>query len=381
MNRLLLILTSFLCTGAVAQQTSDHQFQKAYRSSNAEEDGAILNPEGKKTAYFFDAVQNIKNYKDSVRRCHVSADVVMNGSDVYLPSICGATIDEGTVYYLKGKISADKKTITMKPGGVATTRAYAGQFFRTYIENAETGAAETSKDILLNYDSESGAISLAEGTTLGVYQNGKEQEKPVYHYTNAAFTQADSYPDEQEWSYSCTDMLYDEKINGKLKVIDLNGKYYIKGILAEFPNAWQYAETKKDADGERLVVYEAAIEDGQASGFRNISSDTESEPVEYASFTFDGTKTFTIESGMQAVDWFYYSLKDAMASQCAYADFVITKPELSSIRSSAAEDKQRASCIEYYSISGQRIDSRYKGIAIKVTKYADGKTKTEKMMM
>ena len=96
------------------------------------------------------------------------------------------------------------------------------------------------------------------------------------------------------------------------------------------------------------------------------------------------TDTYTGESGIELTDYFYYPAGDASVPEgyylsCRYTDMTISGLASTGISKIDNSDSEAVST-EYFDLSGRRINNAAKGINIMVKKYADGTTKTVKVL-
>lgn len=349
--------------------------------SYADSAEAITVPEGIRQAYIYNGIESVSGLgSKEYPRYHVSADVYIDGSDVYIPVVFGSRykVDKSVTYYLKGKLNTDRTQIAV-PGGQHALTANGGTggdvTFLAYAVRADNKSADPKKELVFNC-SKSGVMMLDSQTTVGLFFDD-DLSTPWAYFHTTNYTPDSLYAPEQKWAYTCTanernmmtGKVEERSIDTTLSVIPNGpGAYYIQGLLAAYPDSWIYTE---QADDGSLKFRSAVIKDNFLFGVSmgdNIYLN--------GAFTYDSDRTFKLDPVFSLTDVFY---QDGVYTTAQYNRCVLTKPASAGIGNTASPAYERIASTEFYSISGQRVSSLYRGIAIRVTRYSDGKTKAEKI--
>ena len=321
------------------------------------------------------------DYQESVtgmgmlQRVHVKYNIIFGNdgtisiSNMFLRSLAGNDVyltgkyDEAT-----GEITIDNNQEILNINGM-----------RLYVckEDGESGIEDPDNEYKLVLDPEKGivrsadeneyiALFITDGETTELYTDIKD----MFYYPE------DMFPDAVSHGYSYTD-IYGEQQSTNIDIVTIQDMCYIRNLAPKYPDAWIPAVINNN----NIYAYSYMIGDDDTA----LMFGTETEFVDYCTFYYNSsTDTYTGESGIELTDYFYYPAGDASVPEgyylsCRYTDMTISGLASTGISKIDNSDSEAVST-EYFDLSGRRINNAAKGINIMVKKYADGTTKTVKVL-
>ena len=321
------------------------------------------------------------DYQESVtgmgmlQRVHVKYNIIFGNdgtisiSNMFLRSLAGNDVyltgkyDEAT-----GEITIDNNQEILNINGM-----------RLYVckEDGESGIEDPDNEYKLVLDPEKGivrsadeneyiALFITDGETTELYTDIKD----MFYYPEDMFPAAVSH------GYSYTD-IYGEQQSTNIDIVTIQDMCYIRNLAPKYPDAWIPAVINNN----NIYAYSYMIGDDDTA----LMFGTETEFVDYCTFYYNSsTDTYTGESGIELTDYFYYPAGDASVPEgyylsCRYTDMTISGLASTGISKIDNSDSEAVST-EYFDLSGRRINNAAKGINIMVKKYANGTTKTVKVL-
>lgn len=319
-------------------------------------------PAGEKQTYYLEYYDAVYGFDEPCIRSHVQADIIFaDGGMVYIPNMFFAS---QLPAYVEGKL--DGNTITIdggQPVGTVDNNTY-------YFANVNPNTGEVSDEpIVLTKDPQSGIWTTDSKTLIGLYINDMVPSNLYTFCTQLNYLPESMFPAPVSCKLTAKDY-YDRDVTRNLEVIKTEDGLYIKNIMKGYENSWIVGLYGQDGSIE-IPSYQV-LGDDVAGVFIDDYSYNQPKGV-FAYDTADGT--YMLQDGLALTDMY----SNGQDYSCYNMYFGMKISGLSAGISDIESDSQAVST-EYFDMSGRRISGAGKGVSIKVTKYADGTSKSVKVM-
>ena len=355
--------------------------QKAVRSTLSAPRKAAA-PGGEAHDYFLDRVENVYNLSDFERADRMT--IYFDGDSVYIPNCMSLLyLDTPDSTYIVGTLSEDKKTITIDPDQAVGT--YYGM--KVCIGQIDENGYLLDTPITLTYDQATGFITNNDessliitylpdyGSILGITyyltfipgENFTKIERPL---TGSGETL-------NPYSYTMDPITVNSTVEDYYSAA--LGIHFVKGLYDIYPDS--YIIMSDDAEGNALLGAQVIADDEAIL----LTDDLDGGTIYLdfmSTFVFDAAEdTYTQKEGETIMNGFGGSTPGTISYNTTYTGLRMGAPTATGIsRITASGTEKDAVSTEYYDLSGRRVSGAVKGVSIRKMKFADGTSKSVKVL-
>mgnify|MGYP005939604899 CR=1 FL=1 len=330
-------------------------------------------PEGTKSAYYMDCYQSVYGLNYLCNKNHVYSEIIITSDGKAYISNMFYTDLLGKELYLEGKVNADGSIEI----GYQNLTTYQGISLYVSCVNPNTGDADKTSTFKLSYNKDYNAYISDEESYLGVYVENSGNLNLDTYCCYLSYLPENAYPEATKHSYSFVDKNNNTQ-NTTVDMIDLGDNYfYINNIMPGYENVWLVCYI--DNNGMNIYSYQLAADN---CAFSFVNQDGTLEDGAILAYN-SSDKTYKLSSDLMFVDVFYDDGSVTGTEGLSIATNILSNMSIGA--SATGIDKvengnENVVSTNYYDLSGRRINNAYKGISIKVMKYADGTSKAVKVM-
>lgn len=332
-------------------------------NAKAQADKPAKAPAGEVETFYLEYYDMVYGFEDLCVRSHVKSDFIFgNDGKVYIPNMFFMSQLPG---YIEGTLSGNTITVSgaHNAGTVGENTYYVSQV------DPETGGPKTEA-FTLTKDPATGTWTTDGNTLLGLYIDELIPENLYSYCTMLNYLPAAMFPAPVQCRLTAVDN-YDRNINKALEVIKVEDGYYIKGLMRGYDDSWVVGLYGENGD-IKIPSYQV-LGDDVAAVFVDELNYSQPEGL----FVYDAEAgTHSLQEDISLMDIYSDNGTDFYATQ-VYSKMVISG--ISAGISGIQADRKIAGT-EYFDLSGRRVSDAYKGLTIKVTRYADGTSRAEKIM-
>lgn len=319
-------------------------------------------PAGEKQTYYLEYYDAVYGFDEPCIRSHIQADFIFaEDGKVYIPNMFFAS---QLPAYVEGKLNGDIITVEGgQPVGTVDDNTY-------YFANVNPNTGDVSDEpIVLTKDPQSGVWTTDSKTLIGLYVNEMVSSKLYTFCTQLNYLPESLFPAPISCKLTATDY-YDRDVTRNIEVIKTEDGLYIKNIMKGYEDSWVVGLYGQDGCIE-IPSYQV-LGDDVAGVFIDEYSYNQPKGI-FAYDISDGT--YILQDGQAFTDMY----SDGQNYGCYNMYFNMEISGLSTGISDIDTDRQAVST-EYFDMSGRRTAGAGKGVSIKVMKYADGTSRSVKVM-
>lgn len=320
-----------------------------------------------------DCYQSVYGLNYLCNKNHVYSEIIITSDGKAYISNMFYTDLLGKELYLEGKVNADGSIEI----GYQNLTTYQGISLYVSCVNPNTGDADKTSTFKLSYNKDYNAYISDEESYLGVYVENSGNLNLDTYCCYLSYLPENAYPEATKHSYSFVDKNNNTQ-NTTVDMIDLGDNYfYINNIMPGYENVWLVCYI--DNNGMNIYSYQLAADN---CAFSFVNQDGTLEDGAILAYN-SSDKTYKLSSDLMFVDVFYDDGSVTGTEGLSIATNILSNMSIGA--SATGIDKvengnENVVSTNYYDLSGRRINNAYKGISIKVMKYADGTSKAVKVM-
>lgn len=332
-------------------------------SVKAQADKPAKAPAGDVETFYLEYYDRVYGFENLCVRSHVKSDFIFgNDGKVYIPNMFFMSQLPG---YIEGTLSGNTITVSgaHNAGTVGENTYYVSQV------DPETGSPK-NEAFTLTKDPATGIWKTDGNTLLGLYVDELIPENLYSYCAMLNYLPAGAFPASVQCRLTAVDN-YDRNISKTLEVIKVEDGYYIKGLMRGYDDSWVVGLYGENGD-IKIPSYQV-LGDDVAAVFVDELNYNQPEGL----FVYDAeADTHSLQDNISLMDMYSDNGTDFYATQ-VYARMTISG--LSADISDVKADRKIVGT-EYFDLSGRRVSDAYKGLIIRVTRYADGTSSAEKIM-
>ena len=338
------------------------------RKSTCSENSYRVNvPKGDVKVYYADYAEYLRGLGFLGGRIHYSTNVVFAESDiVYIQNMFARSLLGET--YLKGSLNEDETKITVD------NNAYVGEYngCKFFLRNIDPEKLTVIEEpIVFLYDKTSGKIS--SDYTLGLFVEGSSVSGIyTFGYSFSLFSE-NAFPASEKYSMQCIDGEGND-VAGEIEVIEDGYNSLIKGIDPAYPEAWGYGIVSDSF----ISVYNNIVYDdiflttldsnGNLGGVNLFYDESSGSYMLPSSFSMVNLKSFENDSD----EWWYVN---------SFRNIEVHKNTTGISEISDNYNGKEISRVDYYDLSGRKVTKPLNGLHIRVVRFSDGASISEKYLV